>query len=64
MKLAVAGGTGQVGATTAEALRGAGYEVVVLARSEGVDLFTDEPPAMPAQLTVSTWARHAAIAAG
>ncbi|MFW6773058.1 SDR family oxidoreductase [Nocardioides sp. CPCC 205120] len=38
MRVAVAGGTGLVGALTVEALRGAGHEAVVLARSTGVDL--------------------------
>ncbi len=38
MKIAVAGGTGMVGRHVAEALRRAGHEVVVLARSRGVDI--------------------------
>lgn len=38
MKIAVAGGTGTVGARTVEALRAAGHEPVVLTRSRGVDL--------------------------
>lgn len=40
MKIAVAGGTGTVGARTVEALRAAGHEPVVLTRSRGVDLVT------------------------
>ena len=38
MRLAVAGATGQVGAPLVEAARGAGHEVVPLARSFGTDL--------------------------
>lgn len=38
MKIAVAGGTGVVGRPTVEAARAVGHEVVVLARSQGVDL--------------------------
>ncbi|HEX7739287.1 MAG TPA: NAD(P)H-binding protein [Marmoricola sp.] len=38
MKVAVAGGTGQVGAPVVEQLRSRGDDVVVLSRSEGVDL--------------------------
>ncbi|MDH2415995.1 NAD(P)H-binding protein [Nocardioides sp. CER19] len=38
MKIAVAGGTGLVGSRVVERLRARGDEVVVLARSEGVDL--------------------------
>ncbi|WP_295118411.1 SDR family oxidoreductase [uncultured Leifsonia sp.] len=38
MKVAVAGGTGAVGARTVEALRAAGHEPIVLSRSVGVDL--------------------------
>ncbi|MGH1525027.1 SDR family oxidoreductase [Leifsonia sp. L25] len=38
MRIAVAGGTGVVGARTVEALKKAGHETVVLSRSEGVDL--------------------------
>lgn len=38
MRIAVAGGTGQTGTPLAEALRADGHEVVVLARSTGVDL--------------------------
>lgn len=40
MRIAVAGGTGAVGAPTVEAVRAAGHEAVVLARSRGVDLVT------------------------
>lgn len=40
MKIAIAGGTGVVGAPTVAAVRTAGHEAVVLARSEGVDLLT------------------------
>jgi len=42
MRIAVAGGTGQVGAPVVEALRARGDEVVVLSRSEGVDLTTGD----------------------
>jgi uncharacterized protein YbjT (DUF2867 family) len=38
MRIAIAGGTGQAGAQAALAARERGHEVVVLARSEGVDL--------------------------
>ena len=38
MKVAVAGGTGVAGQWTVSALRDAGHEPVVLARSAGVDL--------------------------
>lgn len=38
MRVAVAGGTGTVGKHTVEALERAGHEVVVLARSRGVDI--------------------------
>ncbi|MBN9150668.1 MAG: SDR family oxidoreductase [Salinibacterium sp.] len=38
MKIAVAGGTGTVGAPTVDALRAAGHEPVVLTRSNGIDL--------------------------
>ncbi|MGN6325545.1 SDR family oxidoreductase [Pseudolysinimonas sp.] len=38
MRIAVAGGTGAVGAPTVAALRAAGHEAVMLARSAGVDL--------------------------
>ena len=38
MRVAVAGGTGAVGAPLVERLRAAGHEVVVLARATGVDL--------------------------
>ncbi|MFS0853528.1 SDR family oxidoreductase [Microbacterium sp. 179-I 3D4 NHS] len=40
MKIAVAGGTGTVGRHTVEAARAAGHDVVVLARSQGVDVLT------------------------
>lgn len=40
MRIAVAGGTGVVGAHTVEAVRAAGHEPVVLARSVGVDVTT------------------------
>lgn len=40
MRTAVAGGTGLVGRLVVEAARERGHEVVVLARSEGVDLTT------------------------
>jgi uncharacterized protein YbjT (DUF2867 family) len=40
MKIAVAGGTGLVGRLVVDAARGRGHDVVVLARSEGVDLTT------------------------
>ena len=40
MRVAVAGGTGQVGAPVVERLRERGHDVVVLSRSEGVDLTT------------------------
>jgi uncharacterized protein YbjT (DUF2867 family) len=40
--IAVAGGTGLVGRRVVEALRDAGREVVVLARSAGVDLITGD----------------------
>ncbi|MFI7597345.1 SDR family oxidoreductase [Actinoplanes sp. NPDC049681] len=40
MKVAIAGGTGLTGRHVAEALTGAGHEVVVLARGRGVDLLT------------------------
>jgi uncharacterized protein YbjT (DUF2867 family) len=43
MKVAVAGGTGVVGQWTVSALREAGHEPVVLARSAGVDLLSDAP---------------------
>ncbi len=42
MKIAVAGGTGTVGAPTVDALRAAGHEPVVLTRSNGVDLVTGD----------------------
>ncbi|MCG8920734.1 NAD(P)H-binding protein [Actinokineospora sp. PR83] len=40
MRIAVAGGTGAVGAPVVEAARAAGHEPVVIARSTGVDLVT------------------------
>ncbi|HEX5730010.1 SDR family oxidoreductase [Microbacterium sp.] len=40
MRIAVAGGTGQVGAHVVAAARARGHDVVVLARSTGVDLVT------------------------
>ncbi|WP_156759870.1 SDR family oxidoreductase [Microbacterium karelineae] len=40
MKIAVAGGTGVVGALTVGAVRAAGHEAVVLSRSQGVDLLS------------------------
>jgi len=40
VRIAVAGGTGAVGRHTVEAVRAAGHEPVVLARSTGVDLTT------------------------
>lgn len=40
MKLAIAGGTGQAGAQAALAARERGHEVILLARSTGVDLVT------------------------
>jgi len=40
MRIAVAGGTGVVGTSTVEAVRGAGHEAVILSRSTGVDLVT------------------------
>ena len=40
MRIAVAGGTGVVGRHVVEVARGRGHDVVVLARSEGVDLTT------------------------
>lgn len=40
MRIAVAGGTGLVGRFTAQSLRDAGHEVVIMARSTGVDLTT------------------------
>jgi len=42
MKLAVAGGTGTVGSHVVDVARSRGHEVVVLSRSEGVDLVTGE----------------------
>lgn len=40
MRIAVAGGTGLAGRQTVEAVRDAGHDAVVLARSVGVDLMT------------------------
>jgi len=40
MRVAVAGGTGVVGRHTVAALTGRGHDVVVLSRSQGVDLLT------------------------
>ncbi len=40
MRIAVAGGTGVVGRQVVDVSRGRGHEVVVLSRSEGVDLTT------------------------
>lgn len=42
MRIAVAGGTGQAGAEAAATARQRGHEVVVLARSAGVDLLSGE----------------------
>lgn len=42
MRIAVAGGTGAVGRYAAQAVADAGHEVVVLARSKGVDTSTGE----------------------
>jgi uncharacterized protein YbjT (DUF2867 family) len=42
MRIAVAGGTGVVGRRVAEVARRRGHEVLVLARSEGVDLTTGD----------------------
>jgi uncharacterized protein YbjT (DUF2867 family) len=42
MKIAVAGGTGVAGRWTVEALRADGHEVIVIARSAGVDLVTGD----------------------
>ncbi len=42
MRVAVAGGTGQVGTKVVEALRARGDEVVVLSRGQGVDLVGGE----------------------
>ena len=40
MRIAIAGGTGVVGSPTVDAVRAAGHEAIVLARSRGVDLIT------------------------
>jgi uncharacterized protein YdhG (YjbR/CyaY superfamily) len=40
MRIAVIGGTGAAGRHTTEALRRAGHDAVVIARSRGIDLFT------------------------
>lgn len=42
MRIAIAGGTGLVGRYTVEALEQSGHEVVVMARSKGVDLLTGD----------------------
>jgi uncharacterized protein YbjT (DUF2867 family) len=42
MRIAVIGGTGVVGRHTVEALRRAGHDAVVVARSRGVDISTGE----------------------
>lgn len=42
MRIAIAGGTGQAGAAAVTAARARGHEVVVLARSVGVDLVSGE----------------------
>jgi uncharacterized protein YbjT (DUF2867 family) len=42
MRIAVAGGTGQVGRPLVAALKAAGHEPIVLAPSEGIDLVTGE----------------------
>jgi uncharacterized protein YbjT (DUF2867 family) len=42
MRIAVVGGTGVVGRYTVEALRRAGHDTVVVARSRGVDISTGE----------------------
>ena len=42
MRVAVAGGTGRVGRPLVEALRRAGHDAVVLARSRGVDVVTGQ----------------------
>src|SRR5690625_2265482 len=40
MRIAIAGGTGVVGGHAAQAVRARGHDVVVLARSRGVDVVT------------------------
>lgn len=42
MRIAIAGGTGTVGRHCAEVLIGSGHEVVVLSRSEGIDIFNGQ----------------------
>ena len=42
MKVAVAGGTGVAGRWTVEALRAGGHDVIVIARSAGIDLVTGD----------------------
>jgi uncharacterized protein YbjT (DUF2867 family) len=42
MRIAVVGGTGVIGRHTVEALRRAGHDPLVVARSRGVDVFTGE----------------------
>jgi len=42
MKIAVAGGTGVAGRWTVEALRAGGHDVIVIARSAGIDLVTGD----------------------
>ena len=49
MRVAVAGGTGVVGARTVDALREAGHEAVVLSRSAGVDLLAADADAREAE---------------
>jgi len=40
MRIAVIGGTGLAGRHTVEALRRRGHDVVIAARSRGIDVFT------------------------
>lgn len=42
MRVAVIGGTGIAGRHTVQALRRAGHDAIVVARSRGVDVFTGE----------------------
>jgi uncharacterized protein YbjT (DUF2867 family) len=42
MRIAVIGGTGVVGRHTVEALRGAGHDIIVVARTRGVNVLTGE----------------------